>query len=38
LASTIPGITSYADSVNITYNIRGYGKSTQLSLVLSSGQ
>ena len=32
------GITSYADSSNTTYNIKGYGKQTILSIVLSSGQ
>ena len=36
-AST-PGITSYADSGSITYNIKGYGKSAPLTLVLSAGQ
>jgi type IV pilus assembly protein PilA len=32
------GITSYADSSNFTYNIKGYGKSAALSLVLTAGQ
>jgi prepilin-type N-terminal cleavage/methylation domain-containing protein len=36
-AST-PGIASYADSANNTYNIKGYGKSAPLTLVLTSGQ
>ena len=36
-AST-PGITSYADSANNTYNIKGYGKTLPLILVLTSGQ
>jgi len=36
-AST-PGITSYADSANNTYNIKGYGKVAPLILVLTSGQ
>ncbi len=33
-----PGITSYADSANNTYNIKGYGKTAPLTLVLTSGQ
>ena len=32
------GIASYADSANNTYNIRGYGKTSALILVLTSGQ
>jgi len=36
-AST-PGIASYCDSLNNTYNIKGYGKSAPLTLVLTSGQ
>ena len=32
------GITSYADSVQNNYNIKGYGKSAALSLVLTAGQ
>ena len=33
------GITSYADSSSgLTYNIKGYGKTAALSLVLSAGQ
>jgi type IV pilus assembly protein PilA len=33
------GITSYADSSSgTTYNIKGYGKSAALSLVLTAGQ
>ena len=32
------GITSYADSVQNNYNIKGYGKSAPLSLVLTAGQ
>ena len=36
-AST-PGLTSYADSANNTYNIKGYGKTAPLLLVLTSGQ
>jgi type IV pilus assembly protein PilA len=33
-----PGITSYADSLQMSYNIKGYGKGTVLTLVLISGQ
>ena len=32
------GITSYADSNLITYNIKGWGKSAALTLVLTAGQ
>ena len=32
------GLASYADSLTTQYNIKGYGKSAQFSLVLSSGQ
>jgi prepilin-type N-terminal cleavage/methylation domain-containing protein len=32
------GITSYADSAAVTYNIKGYGKNSALNLVLSPGQ
>ena len=32
------GITSYADSALNNYNIKGYGKSAALTLVLSAGQ
>ena len=34
----VPGISSYADSSNNTYNIKGYGKTAALTLVLTSGQ
>ena len=34
----IPGITSYADSSDKIYNIKGYGKAAALTLVLTSGQ
>jgi type IV pilus assembly protein PilA len=37
-ATATPGITSYADSLNANYDILGYGKTAQLSLVLSAGQ
>ncbi|HEY6865655.1 MAG TPA: type II secretion system protein [Candidatus Eisenbacteria bacterium] len=36
--TALPGITSYADSANNTYNIKGYGKTQTLTLVLTSGQ
>jgi hypothetical protein len=36
--STSPGITSYADSLGITYNIKGVGRTAPLTLVLSAGQ
>jgi type IV pilus assembly protein PilA len=32
------GISSYADSVTTSYNVKGYGKTAALSLVLTSGQ
>ena len=32
------GITSYKDSVNTNYNVKGYGKSAALTLVLTAGQ
>jgi prepilin-type N-terminal cleavage/methylation domain-containing protein len=36
--SSVAGISSYADSLSATYNIKGYGKSALLLLVLSAGQ
>ncbi len=36
--ATKSGLTSYADSANNTYNIKGYGKVAPLILVLTSGQ
>jgi prepilin-type N-terminal cleavage/methylation domain-containing protein len=36
-ASTIPGITSYADSNNFTYNVKGHGKDGPIRIILSSG-
>ena len=36
--SATPGITSYADSAQNNYNIKGYGKSAALALVLTAGQ
>ena len=32
------GLTSYADAAALNYNIKGYGKSDSLSLVLTAGQ
>ena len=32
------GITSYSDSLTNSYNVRGYGKTTAISLTLTSGQ
>jgi type IV pilus assembly protein PilA len=37
-ATNKPGIASYADSGSTQYNIRGWGKSASLALVLTSGQ
>jgi len=37
-ATTTPGLVSYADSLTLTYNIRGYGKDAALALVLTAGQ
>ncbi len=37
-ASTTAGITSYSDSLNTSYNIKGHGKSAALSLILTAGQ
>lgn len=36
-ASEIPGITSYADLNNFTYNVKGHGKSSPITIILSSG-
>ena len=37
-ASATPGITSYGDSAaGVSYNIKGYGRSSELTLVLYSG-
>jgi len=33
-----PGIVSYADSSNNTYNIKGYGRTSVLNWVATSGQ
>ena len=37
VASTIPGITSYADSLNSQYNVKGFGKLAPIRIVLTSG-
>ena len=37
-ATATSGITSYADSSSVTYNIKGYGAKTALTLVLTAGQ
>jgi prepilin-type N-terminal cleavage/methylation domain-containing protein len=37
-SSAVSGITSYADSSTNNYNIKGYGKVAQLTLVLTAGQ
>jgi type IV pilus assembly protein PilA len=37
-ATATSGLTSYADSSLNNYNIKGYGKSAQLTLVLTAGQ
>ena len=36
--ASVPGITSYADSLTLVYNVKGYGRRAALSLVLTSGQ
>jgi type IV pilus assembly protein PilE len=36
-ASEIPGITSYADSSNFTYNVKGHGKRSAIRIILTSG-
>ena len=38
LATATSGITSYSDSSTLSYNIKAYGKTAALSLVLSAGQ
>jgi type IV pilus assembly protein PilA len=37
-ASATPGIASYADSATSQYNVKGWGKTAALTLVLTSGQ
>jgi prepilin-type N-terminal cleavage/methylation domain-containing protein len=37
-AANVAGITSYADSMQMLYNIKGHGKSQRISIILSSGQ
>jgi prepilin-type N-terminal cleavage/methylation domain-containing protein len=36
--TTIPGVTSYGDTAGYRYQIAGRGKSTDFSLILTSGQ
>jgi type IV pilus assembly protein PilA len=36
--TTTPGLTSYADSSNVTYDVMGYGSAAALTLVLTAGQ
>jgi type IV pilus assembly protein PilA len=38
VASTVSGIVSYSDSATTQYNIKGHGKTADLTLVLTSGQ
>jgi type IV pilus assembly protein PilA len=37
-ATATSGIASYSDSLNATYNIKGYGKDAALTLELTAGQ
>ena len=37
-AGATPGISSYSDSSNTTYNIKGHGKDAALTLELTAGQ
>ena len=36
--SPVPGLVSYADSLTNSYNVKAYGKTGELALVLSAGQ
>jgi prepilin-type N-terminal cleavage/methylation domain-containing protein len=36
--AAVSGITSYADSIGQTYNVKGQGKAASLALVLTAGQ
>jgi len=36
-SSAVPGITSYADTLQTSYNIKGWGKAAELTLVLTAG-
>ena len=36
--STVSGITAYGDSLSLKYQVAGHGKSSDLTLVLTSGQ
>jgi prepilin-type N-terminal cleavage/methylation domain-containing protein len=37
-ATAKPGLSSYADSATTQYNVKGWGKSAAISVVLTSGQ
>jgi type IV pilus assembly protein PilA len=37
-STNTPGLSSYCDSLNTNYNIKGWGKATALTLVLTAGQ
>ena len=36
-ATATPGITSYSELGNATYNVKGHGKSSPITIILSSG-
>jgi prepilin-type N-terminal cleavage/methylation domain-containing protein len=36
-ATATPGLTSYADTLQTSYNIKGHGKAAAISLVLTAG-
>ena len=36
--ATVSGIASYSDSMTTSYNVKGYGKTAKLMLILTSGQ
>jgi len=36
--TTLPGLTSYSDSIRVVYNVKGYGRNGTLGLILTSGQ
>ena len=36
--TSVAGITSYADSLGVAYNVKGQGKTSSLPLILSTGQ
>jgi prepilin-type N-terminal cleavage/methylation domain-containing protein len=37
-STATPGLASYADSATTQYNVKGYGKSAAITVVLTSGQ